>query len=152
MYPRPFVAPSISATTIATNPLPADILNPSRSEISDNGIFMWRYRSFLLAPQFCAAPIMSLSTALNPAVIDEIIGYMEFQSMTNILGLSPMPIITMNSGNSAIDGIFFVALTIGIIRLPINGTIEQITAMQNPITSASINPDMTILDVYSAWM
>ena len=148
MYPIPFVAPSISATTIAINPEPLAIFIPSSTDIKASGIFILKKTCRLVAPLFLAASIMSSSTAASPAMVEEMIGYIEFQMITNILGASPIPISTINSGKSATEGTFFVEFTIGMISLFKFSYIEQRTAIVNPTTKAIAIPVRTILKVY----
>lgn len=152
MYPKPFVAPNISATTIAIKPFPTEIFKPLSVSSNPSGILMFQKTCHFVAPQFCAASITSLSVEFSPLSVDEMIGYAEFQMITNILGASPIPISTMKSGNKAIDGIFFVEFIIGIIRHEAFSLIEQIMAIATPAAKDIPTPKITIFTVYARFI
>lgn len=67
--------------------------------------------------------------------------------MTNTLGVSPIPIRTMNNGNNAIDGTFFVAFMIGIIRFLALSHIEHTRAIMFPTMNEIKIPKNTIFSV-----
>lgn len=105
-----------------------------------------------MVPQFHPASSISLSTELRPNMVDDMIGYIEFQMIIEILGRSPIPINTINNGNRVIDGIFLVQFIIGITIEFITSFIEQATAITNPRIRETITPIKTIFMVYNALM
>ena len=72
---------------------------------------------------------------------------MEFHRITRTLDLSPMPIMTIKTGNIEIDGILLMTFMIGIISSLAKSFIDVIKAMGTPMITARDIPNMTIFNV-----
>lgn len=132
---------------MAIKPDPAAIFIPSRTLTIARGMRIFKKICQLFAPAFLAALMMSSSTELSPAIVEDMTGYIEFQMITNTRGVSPIPIKTINNGKRATDGTFFVELTIGMIRRFNVVDMEHATATENPTTKDMAIPVRTILSV-----